>query len=89
MAPQDHELMILMFARMFQAMGAIRETLKSRGLWTADDEKAFDFQQWDDNSQILKAVHSALTEYRKCADQSGVRIDGVFSQGKSDNPLPE
>ena len=41
MESKEHYLMLLMFARMHECLYVITDTLKSRGLWTDDDQRAF------------------------------------------------
>jgi hypothetical protein len=72
MTHDDHHLMVLMFARTFQAMAAITETLKSRGIWTEDDEKAFNFAVHQNDAVILRCAALAMTEYLKVAAKVGV-----------------
>ena len=67
-------MMILMLARMNQAVGALSEVLKSRELVTAEDLKAFHFAAWDDDRQLLKAVTQARSDYLKIAKQAGVEV---------------
>jgi hypothetical protein len=74
MTTEEHTLMILMLARMNQAIGALSEILKSRDIVTADDLKAFHFAAWDDDRQLLKAVAQARSDYLKIAKQAGVKV---------------
>jgi len=64
--------MVMMFARMFQALAAITETLKSRELWTGDDEKAFNRAVHENNQLLLKCAAEALLEYERIAKLEGV-----------------
>ena len=41
MTKEEHQLMILMFARLHEALEAISETLSSRGIWAGDDKCGF------------------------------------------------
>ena len=72
MTTQEHETMILMFARMYQAIGALANVLKSREIMTADDLKAFLYDAWADDKQTLTFVNQAQSDYRKAAQLSGV-----------------
>lgn len=74
MTAQEHQLMILMLARMNQAIGALSEILKSREIVTPEDLKAFHFAAWDDNRQILVAVTQARSDYLKIAKLAGVEV---------------
>jgi hypothetical protein len=73
MTSQEHQMMILLLARMNQAIGALSEALKSREIITAD-LKAFLFAAWDDNRQILAAVAQARSDYLEIAKQAGVEV---------------
>jgi hypothetical protein len=72
MTRQEHELMILMFSRVNEALGAIKETLKSRELWTADDEKAFSNLVHDDDKKLSSYFFQATKDYLRLAKASGV-----------------
>jgi hypothetical protein len=72
MTRQEHELMVLMFARLYEAMGVIKETLKSRELWTADDERAFSHAVHDDNKKLAEYFFQAMKDYLRLAQKSGV-----------------
>jgi hypothetical protein len=72
MTPQEHELMILMFARMNEAIGIVVEALKSRGLWTADDVKAFSHATHADDQKILVYAAQARHDYLACARLCGI-----------------
>lgn len=72
MTKQEHELMVLMFARMYEAFSRIEETLKSRGIWTDDDEKAFAHAVHDDPRKLAQHTIAAWKTYLYFAKQSGV-----------------
>src|SRR5208337_230667 len=74
MTTEEHNLLILMLARINQAIGAFAEVLKSRDIVTQDDLKAFHFAAWDDDRQILKAVIQARSDYLRIAKQAGVEV---------------
>jgi hypothetical protein len=73
MTKQEHELMVLMFARWSQAMMVISDALKRDNIWTDEDEKAFRAVAQYDDKKIIECAALALTEYLKCAKQVGVR----------------
>lgn len=77
MTTQEYELMILMFARQRQFFGAIRETLKSRGIWTGDDEQAFLSIVHFDEEKLLGYIESVRADYIRAARSSGVSIGGA------------
>ena len=77
MTKHEHELMIMMFARANEAIGILTETLKSRGLWTGDDEKAFAHAVHADDLKILRYVAQARSDYLKCATSLGVVLPDV------------
>lgn len=72
MTTKEHELMILMFARLHEAVGAISETLKSRGIWTGDDQKAFSHAVHADDEKMLQYVSQATHDYLRHASRLGV-----------------
>ena len=73
MTKEEHELVVLMFARWAQAMVTISDALKRDGIWTDDDEKAFRAVAQYDAKKLLGRSALALKEYLKCAKQVGVR----------------
>jgi hypothetical protein len=72
MTKQEHELMVLMFARVFEAIGRIEETFKSRGIWTDDDAKAFAHAVHTDARNLVEYTSRAMLTYLHLAKQSGV-----------------
>ena len=75
MTPQEHELMIMMFARMHEAIEILKETLKSRGLWTDDDEKAFSHAVHADARKLLQNIGQAYIDYARIAKLAGVVVE--------------
>jgi hypothetical protein len=67
MTQNEHELMVMMFARMHEAIGALKETMKSRALWTADDEKAFSHAVHFDDVKLIQYSAQALKDYLHAA----------------------
>src|SRR6266481_1638968 len=74
MKTKEHELIVLMFARLYESIGIIEETLKSRGLWTGDDPKAFSHAVHADDRKILHYVERARSDYLAFANQLGVIV---------------
>ena len=72
MTTEEHEMMILMLARAYQAIEALANVLKSREIMTADDLNAFQFAAWADHTQIVKVVTQARSDYLHIAKLSGV-----------------
>lgn len=72
MTPEEHELMMLLLARVYEYFELITETLKSRGLWTEDDEKAFAHMVHDDPAKLLRAASRARKDYLALLRESGV-----------------
>jgi hypothetical protein len=72
MTKQEHEMMLLMFVRMQEAVGIVVEALKSRELWTADDVKAFSHATHYDDKKMLYYVLQARADYLRCAKEVGV-----------------
>lgn len=75
MTKQEHELMITMFTRLYEAVGIIEETLKSRGIWTGDDPSAFAHAVHSDDQKIRNYVRRARSDYRAIVSQLGVESD--------------
>lgn len=67
--------MMLMFARMLETIDALTETLKSRNLWTADDERAFRHLVHHDKSRLERYVAQASKDYTRLAHSLGVVTD--------------
>jgi hypothetical protein len=72
MTRKEHELMLLMFARLYESIGIIEETLKSRGIWAGDDPKAFSHAVHADDRKLLHYAKRARTDYLAFANQLGV-----------------
>lgn len=72
MTTQEHKLMILMFARLHEAIEAISETLSSRGIWSGDDKKAFQDLVRSDKYKLGGYVLRAGHDYLKLAKKLGV-----------------
>ena len=72
MKKKEHELMMLMFARMNQRVGMLIEILKSNDLWNADDEKAFSYLVYADDQRILSYAIQARSDYLACMRESGL-----------------
>jgi len=72
MTPKEHELMLLMFTRLYESIGIIEETLKSRGIWTGDDPKAFSHAVHADDRKLLRYAERARNDYVAFANQLGV-----------------
>jgi hypothetical protein len=72
MTPQEHKLLITMFSRMHEAFEIISDTLKSREIWTDDDEKAFFHAVHADREKIARFARDAGADYLRCAASLGV-----------------
>jgi hypothetical protein len=72
MTNQEHDMMVMMFARMYQTIGALANALKSREIMTAEDLQAFQFDAWADDKQTLRYVTQARSDYLKAARLAGV-----------------
>lgn len=77
MTKQEHEMMILMFARLNESVGIIVEALRSRDILNADDVKAFSHATHADAKKVLSYVVQARVDYLKAATQSGVTLPNV------------
>ena len=74
--PKEHELIVMMFARMNERIGIIVETLKSRELWTGDDSKAFSDAIHSDDQKMDFYISNALRDYHGFAAQLGL-VTGI------------
>jgi hypothetical protein len=72
MTSEEHKLIVLMFARVNEALGMISDTLKSRELWTGDDQRAFPHAVHADDSKLVRFVLDATRDYQRLASQLGV-----------------
>ena len=72
MTPQEHELMLLMFARMRELIGILTDVLENRGLLTSDDRKAFSHAVPYDPVKTLNFVLQAWKDYQAAAAQAGL-----------------
>lgn len=72
MTPEEHQLQILMFARLYEAIEILKETFKSRGLWTDDDEMAFSVAVHADVRVTVKTTMQAYSDYTRIARNLGV-----------------
>lgn len=72
MTNEEHLLMVLVIARMYEAVEIVTQTLKSRGLWTDDDEKAFAHAVHDDDAKLTALVQRAKRDYLLLAKMAGV-----------------
>lgn len=61
--------MMLMFARLYEAVGLVEETLKSRGLWSGDDPTAFAHAVHADETKLRQYVERARRDYLAFAAQ--------------------
>ncbi len=74
MTVKEHEFMILMFARVYESIGILTETLKSRGIWTGDDERAFSHAVHADMGNLLRFAAQAKRDYLALAKESGLVV---------------
>jgi len=86
MTKKEHEMMLLMFARTGQIFQILTEMLKSRGIITGDDAKAFSHAIHFDDEKTLKTVLQTWRDYQAAAIQAGV-VTGLESEPPS-SPKP-
>lgn len=72
MTHEEHEMMLMLFARLYEAIEVLKETLRSRGLWTEDDEKAFSHAVHQDARKLLSSLTQAYVDYVRVAKIAGV-----------------
>lgn len=78
MTKEEHELMAMMFARVYEHIAIITETLKSKAVWTEDDERAFSHLAHNDPETLLKHRLRAAQDYLNCAAAAGVPMPEGF-----------
>jgi hypothetical protein len=86
MTKQEHEMMLLMFARTRQMFEIISDVLSSSGVLTGDDAKAFSHAVHYDDRKRLTAVVQTWRDYQAAAIQSGV-VTGLETEPPS-SPNP-
>lgn len=67
MTTEEHQLQILMFARVFEAMTAISEAMKRAEIWDDDDEKAFRHVAFHDLKLYSQSIVLATDNYMTIA----------------------
>lgn len=72
MTPQEHQLMVMMFARMNEAIGIVFDTFKSNGIWKEGDQQAFAAEVRLDREKSFGYFAQALADYTHCAASHGV-----------------
>lgn len=72
MEPKEHYLLLVMFARIHEHLHVITDTLKSRGLWTDDDERAFSVAVALDSEKLRTCLKLASKDYLRLASALGV-----------------
>lgn len=72
MTKAEHETMVMVLARAYQAIGALTNVLKREGIIKGDDLNAFHFDAWADDKQVLRYVAQARLDYLQAAKLSGV-----------------
>ena len=72
MTNEEHELMVLMFARLYEAIGIIGDVLKSHELLTGDDPAAFSHAVHADDQKLVAYLAQAHKDYLNAARQVGV-----------------
>jgi hypothetical protein len=78
MTKEEHELMVLMFARLYESLGVIADVLKSREILTGDDQKAFSHAVHADDRKLVAYLGQAHKDYLDLARQAGV-VTGLES----------
>jgi len=72
MTNEEHILMVMMFARIHEAIGTIQKTLESRGIWTDDDAIAFSHATHYDPKNLEHYMDAATDDYLQYAAAVGV-----------------
>ena len=72
MTTEEHQLMILMFERLYEAVGSISEALIKHGLWSRDEQAAFFQMIHADNGKAVEYLDRAMSDYLKAAAGLGV-----------------
>jgi hypothetical protein len=72
MDTKEHYLLVLMFARVYESLRVITDTLKSRELWTEDDERAFSSEVHLDTEKLRICMQAAAKDYLRIASALGM-----------------
>jgi hypothetical protein len=72
MTPQEHKLIILMFARLHESMDIVATNLKSHGVWNDADQEAFRYASHADEKKLEEFVTQATYDYLEAAKNLGV-----------------
>jgi hypothetical protein len=72
MTTEEHQLMILMFERMHEAIGTISEALIRRGLWSQVEQASLSRAIHDDDTKVVEYLDRARSDYLKAAAGLGV-----------------
>jgi hypothetical protein len=84
MTPDEHKLIITMFAKQYQQLKVVIEILKSRGLLEGDDAMAFATVVHSDADSNALVFQQAAALYLEAATHLGIDT----GLGKSRNPRP-
>jgi hypothetical protein len=76
MTTEEHKLMMFMFARLYELVGATSEALVKCGAWSGPDLAAFQQMVHDDNSKFAGYAEEAMSDYLRCAKDAGV-VTGI------------
>lgn len=74
MTPEEHQLMLLMFSRLYEGLEAMRNTFKRDGLWTGDDEKAFAHAAHYDPQKLMRSLGEAAVDYARLASALKIEV---------------
>ena len=75
MTKEEHAFFLSMFSRVYEVVGVLEETLKSRGLWSEDDQKAFATVVHSDDERLLYYAQRAHNDYKALAKAAGLITD--------------
>jgi hypothetical protein len=73
MTAQEHALVLALFAKQNQFIKVLFDILKSRGVLTGDDARAFEFSQSVDAASNLALLEEAKAKYLELAKQLGIQ----------------
>lgn len=82
--------MILLLSRVYEQFEVLKQTLRSRGVWTDDDERAFSAATHSDDRNLLLCALRARADYLAVARQCGMEVDDSYApqlpKPKAENP---
>lgn len=75
MTKEEHQLLLMMFARQMEYITVLENVLKREGLIQSDDLPAFEAAVLSDLPARALTFQNAVEQYKKFADEVGIPLD--------------